>query len=98
MHRENSDGGWQYDCSIDAAAPVAVSSSKSDGGRATAHVICAVLCAISTTIAVACAYSYREDTLSTRDEYQKERNHVIELEARLHALTEQVEEMNRVRR
>lgn len=41
---------------------------------------------------------YSEDSMYTQDQYQKERNHVIELEARLKILGDEVQEMKHVRR
>lgn len=98
MRLIQSDGQIVDGIEIDADAPVAVSSSKSDGGKATALVICTALCAISAVIAVRVAYSYHDDSVETWEQYQKERNHVIELEARLNALTGEVQELKHERR
>lgn len=98
MRLINSDSQIVDSNEIETDGPVAVSSSKSDGGRATALVICTALCAISAVIAVRVAYSYHDDSVDIQDQYQKERNHVIELEARLHTLTDEVQEIRHERR
>ena len=90
MRLVNSDSQIVDAIEVKTDAPVAVSSSKSDGGKSTAHVICAVLCAISATIAIGCAYAFHDDSLDLQDQYQKERNHVIELEARQKALADEI--------
>lgn len=67
-------------------------------GRLSAVVICAALCGICTAISFTVWRSYHDDAVDIQDQYQKERNHVIELEARLKILGDEVQEMKHERR
>lgn len=68
-------------------------------------VVLAVVCGISATVSVwaalsmrATEISYRDSYLYTQEEFQKTRNHTIELEAGLKVLSDQVQENKHVRR
>lgn len=62
-------------------------------GRLSVIAICAVLCGVCAAISFTVWRSYHDDAVDIQDQYQKERNHVIELEARLSFLTNEVQEM-----
>lgn len=77
-----------------------------DNGKYIAAVtICAVTCGLCLCASIwaiseqhKLTSEYRENYLDTQDEYQKERNHVIELEARQKALADELQEMKHERR
>lgn len=64
-------------------------------------IVCGLCAAISwwaVTEQHAVAIQFRDASLDTQDQYQKERNHVIELEARLKILGDEVQEIKHERR
>lgn len=63
-----------------------------------AMLVCAVICGMCATVCWTTWRSYHDDSVDIQDQYQKERNHVIELEARLHTLTDDVEALRHERR
>lgn len=70
-----------------------------DTGRHVAVVaICAVICGICTTISFTTWRAMHDDMVDVQDQYQKERNHVIELEARLKVLADELQELKHERR
>lgn len=76
-----------------------------NGKYVAAIVVCAVVCGLcaavswwSVSASRDVTIGFRDESLDIQDQYQKERNHVIELEARLKILGDEVEEMQHVRR
>lgn len=78
------------------------------GKHAAGLAICAIVCGLCAAISWwavseqrAIAIRYHDDAVDVQDQYQKERNHVIELEARLGVLGDEVrnlKESDHVRR
>lgn len=67
--------------------------------------VCAVVCGICVAVSWwaiaeqrAIGVRFHDDSVDMQDQYQKERNHVIELEARLNVLSNQVQELTHVPR
>lgn len=63
-----------------------------------AMLVCAVISGICATISFTVWRSAHDDSVDIQDQYQKERNHVIELEARLKILGDEVQHMKESRR
>lgn len=60
-------------------------------------VVLAIVCGFCANVAWRMQSDFRNDAIDIQDQYQKERNHVIELEARLKILGDEVQEMKHVR-
>ena len=67
--------------------------------------LCAIVCGLCAAISWWAVYEqrdtarrYRDDSIDMQDKYDRERNHVIELEARLKIQGEEIQEMKHERR
>ena len=70
-----------------------------DNGKHVAAVaFCAIVCGFCAALCWKMSVSFHDDSVDIQDQYQKERNHVIELEARLKVQGDQIQEMSHVRR
>ena len=61
-------------------------------------VVLAVVCGFCANVSWTIQKDYRNDRITLQDEYQKERNHVIELEARLGVAVDEIRELKHERR
>lgn len=93
--------GIDADCS-DRSAQVIQNFS---GKHVAAVAICAAICGLCAAISwwavqenIKTALRYRDDSIDMQMQYEKERNHVIELEARQKFLADQLQELSHVRR
>lgn len=66
-----------------------------NGKYMAAIVVLSLIAGVSGAVAWWAATSYREDSLEIQDEYQKERNHVIELEGNQKSQAEEIHDLQR---
>lgn len=78
--QENADRGAQV---------IQIDSSK----HVTMVAVCAIVCGLCAAISFTCWRAAHDDLVDVQDQYQKERNHVIELEARQKVLADELEEL-----
>lgn len=83
-----------------SAQIIQVDASK----HATLIAVCALVCGICAAVSWwavneqrSVSVKYHDDSVDLQDQYLKERNHVIELEARLKVLGDEVQELKHVR-
>lgn len=61
-------------------------------------VILAVICGFCANVSWRMQNDFRNESIAIQDQYQKERNHVIELEARQKVLADELQELKHERR